>query len=234
MLKAVFFDLYGTLAGFCPSRYEIQSKACAQFGITVTPDGVLYGYAVAAAFMAEKNACLPIRELDSQARIDFFSEYERLVLAGSGVDVSMSRRHEIWLRILEIPYRMQLFEDVLPVLEQLKKHGLALGVISNMNLGGATLTKQIGLSSIIDLAVTSAEIGRAKPHPQIFIAALEQAKAKPEEVVHVGDQIRSDIDGAINVGIWPVMLDRDRTHCDFDRCPRIETLSELPALLALY
>ena len=63
MLKAVFFDLYGTLAGFCPSRYEIQSKACAQFGITVTPDGVLKGYAVADAFMAEKNACLPIREL---------------------------------------------------------------------------------------------------------------------------------------------------------------------------
>ena len=36
MIRAVFFDLYGTLAGFSPSRYEIQSEACADFGIEVT------------------------------------------------------------------------------------------------------------------------------------------------------------------------------------------------------
>ena len=52
MIKAVFFDLYGTLAGFSPSRYEIQSSACADFGVSVTPEGILRGYALADAFIA--------------------------------------------------------------------------------------------------------------------------------------------------------------------------------------
>ena len=51
MVKAVFFDVYNTLAGFQPSRYEIQSRACADFGIKVTPEGILTGYAVADAYM---------------------------------------------------------------------------------------------------------------------------------------------------------------------------------------
>ncbi len=234
MLKAVFFDLYGTLAGFRPSRYEIQSEACAQFGITVTPDGVLKGYARADAFMAEQNAVRPIQELDSRARTDFFSEYERRVLAGSGVEVSTHRAHEIWLRIRKVPYQMQRFDDVLPALEQLKERGLTLGMISNMSEDGASLTENMGLSTAIDFAVTSAEVGSAKPHPPIFLSALERAGVKPEEAVHVGDQIRSDIDGASNVGIRPVLLDRDGNHRDFKRCPRIETLSELPGLLVEY
>ena len=47
MIEAVFFDLYGTLAGFSPSRYEVQSAACAEIGIDVTVQGVLNGYALA-------------------------------------------------------------------------------------------------------------------------------------------------------------------------------------------
>ena len=63
MIKAVFFDLYGTLAGFYPSRYEIQSTACADFGIQVTPEGILAGYALADVHMADQNAVRPLRKL---------------------------------------------------------------------------------------------------------------------------------------------------------------------------
>ncbi len=234
MIKAVFFDLYGTLAGFNPSRYEIQSEACEQFGITVTPEGVLKGYAAADAFMAAQNAVQPLRALDPQARVDFFSEYERRVLAGSGVDTSLDRAYQIWLRIREMPYEMRQFDDVAPTMELLRGQGLTLGLISNMNQSGVQLMEALGLSPYLDFAVTSAEIGAAKPHPPIFLAALERSGAQPNEAVHVGDQITSDIDGASKVGISPVLLDRDRNHLDITRCPRIETLSELPALLAAY
>ena len=59
MIRAVFFDMYGTLAGFSPSRFELQSQACADFGIRVTPEGVLKGYAAADAYMNEQNAVEP-------------------------------------------------------------------------------------------------------------------------------------------------------------------------------
>ena len=49
----------------------------------------------------------------------------------------------------------------------------------------------------------------------------------------MGDQLTSDIDGARGVGINPVLLDRDGNHNGIRDCPRIESLMELPALLAL-
>ena len=234
MITAVFFDLYGTLAGFSPSRYAIQSEACADFDIQVTPEGILRGYALADAFMAEQSAVLPLREMDRQGRRDFFAEYERRVLKGAGVDVSAERAMEIWRRVRQVPYELTRFDDVLPAIDLLKLQGLTLGLISNINRNGDELAESLGLKPYLDFTVTSAEVGAEKPHPPIFLAALAQARADPEETLHVGDQLSSDIEGARGVGINPVLLDRDGNHQDVTDCPRIETLMELPPLLADY
>jgi putative hydrolase of the HAD superfamily len=235
MIKAVFFDLYGTLAGFQPSRYEIQSAACADFGIALTPEGVLRGYALADAYMNEQNASSnPLRRRDREGQREFFSEYERLVLRGCGVEVTKEQAWEIWRRIRQVPYNLARFDDVLPTLDQLRARGLTLGLISNMNRDGSELAESLGLSGHLDFTVTSAEVGWEKPHPQIFLAALSKAGAAPQEAVHVGDQLTSDIQGARGVGISPVLLDRDGNHKDIQGCPRIESLTELPKLLASY
>lgn len=235
MIAAVFFDLYGTLAGFSPPRYQIQSEACVQFGITVTPEGVLKGYALADALMARQNAVRPIRRLDINQRKDFFSEYERLVLEGDGVRVSKERAWEIWNRVREVPYKLRRFDDVLPVMDLLRTQGIALGLISNINFKGDELADNLGLAPYLDFTVTSGEVGAEKPHPPIFLAALSKAgMVEPNEAIHVGDQVTSDIQGAKSVGINPVLLDRDGNHRGFADCPRIETLMELPTLLRSY
>ena len=64
----------------------------------------------------------------------------------------------------------------------------------------------------IDLSITSHEVGREKPNQLIFERALERAGARPERAVHVGDQITSDIAGAVNAGINAVLLDRMATQ----------------------
>jgi putative hydrolase of the HAD superfamily len=231
MITAVFFDLYGTLAGFNPSRYHIQSEACADFGIEVTPEGITAGYALADAYMAEQSAVNPLRGRDDEGRDRFFAEYERLVLQGSGVEVSADRALEVWRRVRRVPYEMTRFDDVLPAIHILKSQGLVLGMISNMNRDGAELAEDMGLTPYLDFAVTSMEVGAEKPHPPIFQAALRKAGVEPQQAVHVGDQLTSDVEGATAAGIHPVLLDRDGNHRDFNGCPRIETLMDLPALL---
>ena len=62
----------------------------------------------------------------------------------------------------------------------------------------------------LDFSITSQEVGAEKPDPLIFERALQRADAQPESAVHVGDQITSDVAGAVNVGINAVLLDRDR------------------------
>ncbi len=232
MIQAIFFDLYGTLAGFQPDRFQIQSQACAEFGIEVTPEGILQGYALADAFMSEQNAVQPVRTLSPADRDEFFAEYERRVLRGCGVELSVQQAAEVWKAVREVPYHMARYDDVLPAFDLLKQQGFTLGLISNMNAPGNQLAEDMGLSPYLDLVVTSGEVGMEKPHPPIFHEALRQAGVDASHATHVGDQLSSDVDGARNVGIQPILLDRDRNHVAFSECPRIETLMELPTLVA--
>ena len=233
MIKAVFFDIYGTLAGFRPSRFEIQSRACAEFNITVTRKGILKGYSEADRFMGKQNIIRPLRVMSEDEKFIFFCEYERLILAGCGVKVDHSTAGKVWLAIRDIPYDLVVYDDVFSSLDLLKKKGITLGLISNMNVSGRDLVSKFFLQDYIDFAVTSLEVGMEKPHPTIFEEALRQAKVSVSEAMHVGDQVESDVCGAEKVGIIPVLLDRDGNHKGFSRCKRIEKLSDLGELVGV-
>ena len=232
MIEAIFFDLYGTLVGFKPDKFEVQSQACAGFGIEVTPRGIIVGYAMADAFMADQNAIQPVGQLDSEQRAEFFAEYERLVLKGCGVNVSRERAGDIWQAIRQIPYGLALYDDVLPVMDMLKMRGLTLGLISNMDGTGEQLVEDMRLTPYVDVVVTSGEVGAAKPHPPIFREALRRAGVDAANAMHVGDQLRSDVRGAQGAGIQPVLLDREGNHPDYTECPRIEGMMELAGLVS--
>ena len=230
MVQAIFFDVYGTLAGFRPDRFEIQSEACSRFGIELTREGVLRGYALADVFMSEQNAVKPVRMMDDEERERFFGEYERRVLRGCGFDVTVDQAMEIWQAVRSIPYGMARYDDVLPAFDLLKQQGFTLGLISNMNASADEIVQNMGLAPYLDFVVTSGEVGVEKPHAPIFREALRRSGAAPEDTIHVGDQLTSDVAGAMNVGIGPVLIDRDGNHVGYTGCPRIETLMELPAL----
>ena len=231
MIRAVFFDMYGTLAGFSPSRFELQSQACADFGIRVTPEGVLKGYAAADAYMNEQNAVEPLRLRDDAGRDRLFAEYERRVLQGSSVEVTAARALEVFRRLRQIPYGLAPFDDVVPALKALRSMRLTLGLISNIDRHGGELVASLGLSGHLDLTVTSIEVAAEKPHPRIFEAALAKAGVEPREAMHVGDQPGTDVDGALDVDMTAVLLDRDGNHEGFTRCPRIESLLAVPWLV---
>jgi putative hydrolase of the HAD superfamily len=77
----------------------------------------------------------------------------------------------------------------------------------------------------VDAAVSSGAHGKTKPHPAIFLAALEQLGVTAEEAAMVGDSPEDDVDGAKALGMRAFLIDRD------DRFPEVE--ERLPDLLAL-
>ena len=113
----------------------------------------------------------------------------------------------------------------------LKLQSLTLGVLSNINRDMDALSQELGLEIYLDFTVTSGEVGAGKPHPPIFLAALERAGVEPHEALHVGDSYSSDVLGARGVGIQPLLLDRDGLHADVTDCPRIASLMEVPEYL---
>ena len=219
-VKAIFFDLYNTLARFSPSREDIQTEACAAFGYTVTPEGIGRGYLKADAFMAAENAKSQVQTRTGTAQITFFAEYQRFVLEGAGVVIPPTTAYQIWQRVREIPYDMALFADVAEVLPRLRSAGYTTGIISNMNKSGRQLAQEMNLDAYADFVVTSGDVGQGKPHLPIYLAALAHANAEASQAIHVGDSISADVEGAMVAGIRPVYMNR------YPEVPQEETLPE--------
>ena len=61
------------------------------------------------------------------------------------------------------------------------------------------------LTPLFDHLCFSDEIGVAKPHPDFFAAVAAAAAAAPGDILHVGDDWRTDVDGAVHAGcsaVW--------------------------------
>lgn len=233
MIKAVFFDFYNTLGRFHPPREELQAQACGEFGIPVTPEGIAVGYSLADTFMAHEVAREPLGKRDSNGVKAFFAEYQRLILQGAGVEVTLDLALQVSARLRRLSYGFALFDDVLPTLETLKGRGLVLGLLSNNEGDMDALSQELGLTPYLDFAVTSGDVGASKPHPAMFLEALRRSRVEPQEAMHVGDQYEADVMGARAAGIHAVLLDRDGLKGSIKDCPRIRGLSEVPGLVEL-
>lgn len=129
----------------------------------------------------------------------------------------------------EVSENFELYEDVEPVLEELRRHGLKLGLVSN---GIRDLMAFCSHHSLdVDAVVDSRTHGYVKPHPTIFQAALDRLGVPAREAVMVGDSPEEDVEGARALGMDAILVDRD------DRYPEVEArltdLYGLPAALGL-
>ncbi len=207
-VRAVTFDLYNTLARFWPPVEQVQIEACSKLGIAVSAEGIAAGYLLADAHMARENAREPVRSRSRDERRDFFTEYERLVLQGAGVEADPTLARQVWLEVRQIPYDLALFDDTAPALQGLRALGLAVAVLSNVDQSSEALLGDLGLRPHVDFLLTSREVGADKPHPPIFLAALERAGVSAHQAVHVGDQVDTDVVGARSAGMHAVLLER--------------------------
>jgi putative hydrolase of the HAD superfamily len=122
-----------------------------------------------------------------------------------------------------------LFEDVHPVLEELRRAELRIAVVSN---GIRDLTEFVAHHRLdVDAIVDSRSHGRVKPHPTIFQAALAALGVTAEDAVMVGDSLEEDIEGARALGMGAILIDREDRHPDVDE--RLTDLYGLPAALGL-
>lgn len=110
-----------------------------------------------------------------------------------------------------------------------------LAVVSNFDDAATAraVLAESGLADHFAAILISAEVGRRKPHPAIFHAALERLGCAPAEALVVGDTHAEDVIGACAAGI-PVawLAPPDAPHRDPAPTHRIASLAELPRILA--
>jgi putative hydrolase of the HAD superfamily len=129
----------------------------------------------------------------------------------------------------EVSENFELFEDALPVLDELRAAQLRVGLVSN---GIRDLSEFVAHHRLdVDAVVDSRTHGRVKPHPTIFQAALAKLGVDAADAVMVGDSLEEDIEGARALGMRAILIDRENRHPDVEE--RLTDLYGLPAVLGL-
>ena len=97
-----------------------------------------------------------------------------------------------------------------PMLRTLKRR-FALAVISDTGFASGRaqdrLLEKDGARDFFAATIYSMDIGHAKPRPEPFAAALHALGTAPAETLHVGDNERTDVRGALASGLRAVRVD---------------------------
>jgi putative hydrolase of the HAD superfamily len=222
VLRAVVFDVDFTLAkpgpDLGPDGYR---RLGLRYGLELDP--ARYEEARAAAVTELKRH--PELDHDEQIWVLFT---ERIIrgMGGEGATYEAAVEMEgAWTRSAHF----ELYEDALPVLDDLRARGLKLGLLSNSSRDLDEFVVHHRLT--VDAVLTSRAHGKTKPHEAIFRALLAQLEVLPEEAAMVGDTIEDDVHGARAVGMRAVLLDREGRYPDVDE--RLDDLRGLAAALGL-
>ncbi|HEX6491104.1 MAG TPA: HAD family hydrolase [Gaiellaceae bacterium] len=127
-------------------------------------------------------------------------------------DFGLELKEEELTRFLEAEHAAweparQLGAHTHALLEALRGRGLKLAIVSNAFDPAWLLQadlEQLGLAERVDLAVFSSQVGKRKPHPEIFEVALAKLGVEPAAAVFVGDRLYEDIRGAGELGLTTV------------------------------
>lgn len=139
---------------------------------------------------------------------------------------SRDRRTELHQRTREhwVHPAGTLYSDVLPFLGSLRGLGddVRFGVLANQEEGVVRALERDGVAPFVDVWGVSALVGHEKPSPELFHWCLDRAGVAPDEAVHIGNRLDTDVRPAHALGLATVWVLRGEAPDD----PTPEQLAE--------
>ena len=232
MVQAVFFDFYQTLCFHRHSLEENLERIAKRYGVEVkwercetamenlfadtsVPSPNTDYSLLEVLITVMKRECEFIREVGIEERVEQIAW--ELLQSGHYLFAANSAT---------------LYDDVVPTLQRFRDEDFKLAIVSNWDTPLDPLTERLGIAEYFDVITAShdARVRSEKPDSHIFNYTLEAIGVSAAEAVHVGDTYAADIVGARNIGIRPILLDRDGTQAGrWDET--IQRLTELPEML---
>ena len=128
--------------------------------------------------------------------------------------------------------------DTLAAFDRLERRGIAMGCVTNTILleeAIAELLAKLGLRRYFHSYIVSSNADYRKPHPSLFLRALDELGVPPEEALFVGDRLVDDVGGAQAVGMRAVLTHqyREEPLQDAPSAPDavVSRLGELPDVI---
>jgi HAD superfamily hydrolase (TIGR01509 family) len=129
---------------------------------------------------------------------------------------------------------VRLAPAALETLDRLRSRGLKTAVASNAPFPPELMHRQLlsnGIRQRVDVVVLSAEVGRRKPAPELYEAALARLGVDAGRALYVGDRYREDYEGPRRVGMRAVLCTALARQPPPDGVPTIASLDEVDRFL---
>ncbi len=198
-IRAVTLDLDDTLWPFAPVAVSIQAALDAFLAEHAPRTAARYEEAV-----VEEALALVRRDRDDLA--NDIGALRRAVLRhlleAAGEDPGLAE--PAFDAIFAARQQVQLYPDAAAALDRLAAR-VPLVAVTN---GNAHL-ELTGVSRWFVGCVAAHDVGVSKPHPRVFAAACELLGEAPAHVLHAGDDLETDVAGALRAGLQSVWVRRD-------------------------
>lgn len=129
------------------------------------------------------------------------------------------------------PYRTKLIPGTINLLEELNKV-YTLHVITNgFEEVQHIKMNQSGLTKYFNQIITSEAAGAKKPSPLVFEYSMKKSNAKLEESVMIGDDLNTDISGAINFGMKSIYYNPNSVKHNYAPWKEVVSLVDIISIL---
>lgn len=233
-IKAIFYDLDGTLRFNNPSGRDLFMDEAARLGIVTTPDDRLRATRWEHYYFATSPEIREDIELFPESK-DFWVNYSRRLLQTLGAtDEQAGRLAPVLHAYMQEHHDRNIGDTLMPgiceTLQVLKQTGIILAVVSNREEPYGDYLEQLGLAAYFNFSVAAGDVKSWKPDPVIFEHALKLAGVQAVETIYVGDNYYADVVGARNAGLHPILIDEQGIF-EEPGCPVVCSHHELLALL---
>lgn len=232
-IKAIFFDLDGTLRHNVPSGGDVFTDYVITLGLDMDEQARLRAMRWEHLYWASSMDLRDDLLAHSEDTEKFWIQYSqrRLIALGASPEWAVEFAPQVSKHMGEF-YKPEnvVPEDVRRTLPQLRQVGYLLGVISNRDHPFQDLLNEIGIGEFFEFSLAAGEVNTFKPEPGVFLHALERMSLSAGEVVYVGDNYYADVVGARRAGLQPVLYDPRGVFPDPD-CATIKSFDELISII---
>lgn len=218
MLKAVFVDYTGTIVKEVgPDIQEVISRTYRNSDIESPQAMVSYWWKLLNEY--EEKSCGSSYISEDDIVDELLNICERELHLEENMEELHAAFQRFWMYAPAYEDTKEFFENCpLPVY-----------IISNN--AGKYIEESMKDKGLHPAGIISSDMARAyKPHRAVFEKALEVSGCRADEVIHIGDSVSSDVEGAVAAGIRPVLIDREGTKAA-EGVLAVKSLTEVLPLL---
>jgi putative hydrolase of the HAD superfamily len=234
-IKAIFFDLDGTLRHSVPHGGDVFSDYVLTLGLPVNDEDRKRGTRWEHLYWASSADLREDLLAHSGETEKFWIEYSRrrLIAIGASPDWAVANAPKVSLH-MGSEYRPESIipDDVRETLTKLKEAGYILAVLSNRDKPFVDVLESHRILEFFHFSLAGGEVNSYKPDTGLFEEALKRVRITPQEAVYVGDNYFADVVGSRRAGLTPVLYDPDDIFPEADSI-KIRSFLELNSILKL-